>query len=125
MERDAVIVAGFGYRGGATCESLRSALEKAGGDCRPHLLATLDSKARLLERLASVLSLPLAAVTPEDIAGRPTLTCSAASLSAHGTGSVAEAVALAAAGANARLLAPRVVSEDRMATCALAEGEDP
>ena len=34
----------------------------------------------------------------------------------------AEAAALAAAGPGARLLGPRVVSADRMATCALAEG---
>jgi len=42
-----------------------------------------------------------------------------------GVGSVAEAVALVAAGRNARLVATRVVSQDRTATAAIAEGEGP
>ncbi|MCP1313705.1 cobalamin biosynthesis protein, partial [Halomonas sp. 707D7] len=45
---------------------------------------------------------------------------------AFGTGSVAEAAALLAAGHGARLVAPRLISNDRKATAALAvalEGE--
>ncbi|HRO16470.1 MAG TPA: hypothetical protein PLL33_15800, partial [Paracoccus sp. (in: a-proteobacteria)] len=42
---------------------------------------------------------------------------------AHGTGSVAEAVALAAAGPGARITTRRVVSPDRSATCAIAQAD--
>jgi cobalt-precorrin 5A hydrolase len=42
-----------------------------------------------------------------------------------GTGSIAEAAALAAAGPRARLIATRVVSRDRTATAAIAEGDGP
>jgi cobalt-precorrin 5A hydrolase len=41
-----------------------------------------------------------------------------------GTGSVAEASALAAAGPGARLLGPRVISGDGLATAAIAERKD-
>jgi len=43
----------------------------------------------------------------------------------RGCGSVAEAVALAAAGAGGRLLVTRHMSPDRTATCAIAQGENP
>ena len=39
------------------------------------------------------------------------------------SGSLAEAAALAALAPGARLIAPRVTSEDGMATCAIAEGD--
>jgi cobalt-precorrin 5A hydrolase len=42
-----------------------------------------------------------------------------------GVGSLAEAVALVAAGRNARLVSSRVVSQDRTATAAIAEGDGP
>ena len=44
----------------------------------------------------------------------------AADFKYYRAGSVAEAAALAAAGPGARLLAPRMISADRMASCALA-----
>jgi cobalt-precorrin 5A hydrolase len=83
----------------------------------------LSRKAAHLAPLARKLDLPLIPV--EAIAGIPTPTQSAASLAAHGTGSVAEAAALAAAGPDARLIARRIVSPDRLATCALAESPTP
>ena len=52
-----------------------------------------------------------------------TLTHSAQSMAAMNVHSVAEAAALAAAGPNARLLAPRIAVGP--VTCALAEGENP
>ncbi|MGN8000079.1 cobalamin biosynthesis protein [Sphingomonas sp. 22176] len=112
-----MIVAGFGYRSGATAASLRSALllAQAGAPPVTHV-ATLADKAPLLEALG----LPIIAV--EAVAGITTPTRSAASFAAHGTGSVAEAAALAAAGAGGRLRVSRQISPDRMATCAIAEG---
>ncbi|WP_019833055.1 cobalamin biosynthesis protein [Sphingomonas sp. PR090111-T3T-6A] len=118
-----MIVAGFGYRSGADLASLRDALAMASAQTRPvDALAGPRSKASLLARLAEALALPLIVLEPEALAGMATPTRSAASLAAHGTGSVAEASALVAAGAGARLLTPRHISPDRLATCALAEG---
>ncbi|QEW22011.1 Cobalamin biosynthesis protein CbiG [Marinibacterium anthonyi] len=122
MGRRAVIVAGFGFREGAGVESLADALAAAGGPA-PEALATLPGKADhpAFAALAHRLALPVRAAAPD---GRATLTQSPASLAIHGTGSVAEATALAAAGAHARLLGPRAVSFDRMATCAIAVGDN-
>jgi cobalt-precorrin 5A hydrolase len=85
-------------------------------------LAGPRSKARLLTELAEALVLPFIPLAPEALAGVPTPTHSPASLAAYGTGSVAEASALVAAGAGACLLSPRHISPDRLATCALAQG---
>lgn len=118
-----MIVAGFGFRKGASLASLQAAMALAQrGGPRVTLLATVADKAEALEPLAAVLELPLATIRQEDLAILTTLTRSAASLSARGTGSMAEACALAAAGPGARLLGPRDVSPDRMATCAIAQG---
>ncbi|MEM8578193.1 MAG: cobalamin biosynthesis protein [Pseudomonadota bacterium] len=117
-----MIVAGFGFRSAAQTASLRDALARTGGT--PNLLATAADKASsaAFTALGAELSLPTRGVDP---AGQHTLTQSAASQAARGTGSVAEASALAAAGPGARLLGRRVISADRQATCALAIGAAP
>lgn len=117
-----MIVAGFGFRKDATLASFQSALQSAGAG---HIdaLATLNHKAGQLAPLAELLSLPLIPLDPAQLVKQETLTNSRASLAAYGTGSVAEAAALAAAGEGARLLAPRSHAADRLATCALAEGK--
>lgn len=118
-----MIVAGFGFRSGAALSSLRAALDEAQQQSPPVThLATAADKLPALAPLAQALGLPLAGVMPEAMARVSTLTRSAASRAARGTGSVAEASALAAAGTGARLLAPRHISADRMAACAIAEG---
>ena len=118
-----MIVAGFGFRSDATTASLQAALDLAQIAGRPVThLATIEDKAAPLAELARRLALPLIAVAPEHIVGLATPTRSLASQAARGAGSVAEACALAAAGPGAHLLAPRSISHDRMATCALAEG---
>ncbi len=61
---------------------------------------------------------------PGALAAQPVLTRSERVAERFGTGSVAEAAALAAAGPGARLVAPRVVSTDGMATAAIAERTD-
>jgi cobalt-precorrin 5A hydrolase len=120
VERDAVIVAGFGFRGAATVDSLRSALALAGG--APDALAAPEdmADAPCLRELAEALRLPVLAVGPDALAAADTVTASARIRASRGTGSVAEAAALAAAGDGARLLGPRSVSEDRRAACAIA-----
>lgn len=118
-----MIVAGFGFREAAEEGSLRAALALAQEEHpTASALAAPQDKAHRLLPLANALGLPLIAVTAAEMEAIPTLTQSPASLAARRTGSVAEAVALAAAGPDARLLGPRHVSPDRMATCALAQG---
>lgn len=120
-------VAGFGFRAGATLESLRSALHRAsnGSVISITALATAADKAHhpALLALARELTLPLLAVPLAQL----TESSAAAALAAHsriperyGARSLAESSALAAAGQGAQLLAPRAVSADKMATAALA-----
>ncbi len=118
-----MIVAGFGFRGAATEASLLAAL----GEARPQALAAPEDKAAApcLAALSRRLRLPVIPVPPGALLAVTTLTHSPRVQEKRGTGSVAEAAALAAAGPKARLLGPRTVSPDRMATCALAERKDP
>lgn len=122
------VVAGFGFRNGATLDSLRDALARAAGPA-PVALVTAAGKEThpALIALGDALNLPVFAVTPARLAQKQTLTHSAASQAAYGTGSVSEAAALAIAGENAQLFGPRAVSADGMATCAIASilPEDP
>lgn len=118
-----MIVAGFGFRTEATVESLHDAFDLA-ATIRPDALATLADKVHKLSGLAQALGLPVVAVSAENAAAQNTLTHSQASYNVRNTGSVAEACALAAAGPGAKLLANRIVSGDRLATCALAVRDD-
>ncbi|GAC1536680.1 MAG: cobalamin biosynthesis protein [Ramlibacter sp.] len=129
-----MMVAGFGFRAGATLASLRAALGQAVAECGfaqlPSaalvLIATAQNKAGApcLQALAATLNLPICAVTSAQIASTATLTESALVRAWRNTGSVAEAAALAAAkkyaDGEARLLHRRAVSPDRLATCAIA-----
>lgn len=120
-----MIAAGFGFRASATPDSLADALARTGG--APSVLATAEDKARTpaFRTFAQGLGRPVLGIDPAVLAAQTTLTQSAASRAARASGSVAEAAALAAAGPGARLLGPRAVSGDGMATCALAEGASP
>ena len=122
-----MIVAGFGFRGAATVASLGDALSKVRGDAAPTHLAAPDDKvgAACFVALAGELGLPVIGVSAGMISATPTPTHSAAAARWRCAGSVAEAAALAAAGAGAQLLAPRSVSADRLATCAIAIGGAP
>jgi cobalt-precorrin 5A hydrolase len=124
MERDAVIVAGFGCRAGASPASLRAALDLAlsGGPWAPAALAAPADRIALLAPLASTLGVPAIPVPDATLATIDTPTRSPAVLATRGVGSVAEAAALAACGADPILLTPRQISPDRMATCAIARG---
>ena len=118
-----VIVAGFGFRASADVAALEAALASAQrGLPRVTALAVPDDKYALAAALAGALRLPLIRVDPVALRAALPATRSAASLAARGTGSVAEAAALAAAGPGARLLTHRHISPDRRATCAIAEG---
>ncbi len=116
--------AGFGFRATADVSALREALAAAGGSAGLCVLATITSKADAESMLAlgRELGLPVRVIGSEAIAGIRTATGSARVRALYGTGSVAEAAALAAAGPGARLIARRAVSRDGRATAAIAEG---
>lgn len=118
-------VAGLGFRPDVTVDSLREVVAAVGGANGLAALATVSDKAgtAVLELLARELGLPIKAVPADVLAGVTTLTQSELIKSRFGTGSVAEAAALAVAGRRARLISPRTVSRDRMATAAIAEGD--
>ncbi len=120
-----MIVAGFGFRSETTLDALRDALAQAGGPEGVTHLATLAAKAADLESLGHELGLPVIALAPDVLSAQPTFTRSDRVQALYGTGSVAEAAALAAAGPGARLCRPRAVSADGTATAAIAEGDSP
>ena len=116
-------VAGIGYRDGAPPEALHEVLalaEAAGG--RVDALATLAEKVAGVQALADRRGLPVLAV---EVAGVQTPTQSPRILAMHGTGSVAEAAALVAAGPGAGLIVARITAHGGMATCAIAETRGP
>ncbi|WP_299965098.1 cobalamin biosynthesis protein [uncultured Roseobacter sp.] len=121
-----MIVAGFGFRKEASEASLEDAYARACKSVEPVLLATADDKAvaKVFRLFAEAMELPVKAVPPDVLREQTTTTQSAASRKSHGTGSVAEAAALAAAGKGARLLTVRQTSADKLATCALAIKEE-
>ncbi|MBR0868884.1 cobalamin biosynthesis protein [Bradyrhizobium tropiciagri] len=118
-------VAGVGFRRDASAASLRDALVAAGGTDGVAAIATVNDKADApaLTSLARDLGLPIRGVAAARLAGIETVTQSELIDAMFGTGSIAEAAALAAAGRSARLISARAVSQDRMATAAIAEGD--
>lgn len=117
-----MIVAGFGFRSKTSLAALQDALSRAGGPDGVTHLATLATKARDLEPLGRHLGLPILALAPELLHGAATASYSDRVAALHGTGSVAEAAALAGAGSGARLRGPRAISADGTATAAIAVG---
>ncbi|CUH98010.1 cobalamin biosynthesis protein [Leisingera aquaemixtae] len=123
-------VAGIGFRSTATAADLQAALALTGE--RVDAVASIAEKAETpaMQEFARSIGLPVIALQEQDIAGEQTLTCSPRIKARFGTGSLAEAAALAGArhgvdGARARLLAPRVVTADGLATAAIAERLEP
>ena len=117
-----MIVAGFGFSTQATTDSFADALAQHAD--APDALATLTEKADSLKAFADAMNLAVIAVTHDQAAVQKTHTQSVRSNTEKGTPSVAEATALAAAGPGARLISTRTISQDRMATCAIARGPD-
>lgn len=114
-------IAGIGFREAAQVESLLDALARAGAaDLRHIALPEVKARHQAAMQL-SRLGYHLHPVSAAALTAPATLTDSAASRAAHGTGSVSEACALAAIGPGARLIAPRAISADGMATAAIAQ----
>ena len=115
-----MIVAGFGMRADVTEASLQDALDQTG--YAPDAIATVADKAEFVafQTFARAQTLPIQTVSQDSIDQAQTHTQSLASLQHRGTGSVAEAAALIVAGTGATLLSTRKISNDRLATCAIA-----
>ena len=112
-------VAGFGFRKAAGLDSLLAALGLAGG--KVDALATVEGKSEGLTELGMCLNLPVIAVPQSRLSQRQG---SDRVRQLYGTGSVAEASALAAAGVGAVLVVGRVTSPDGMAVVAIAQVQD-
>ena len=124
-----MIVAGFGFRSSATHASLLDALAKAAGaqegcGLQPTHVAVPADKAETASLRIAVgnLNVPLISVCAAELERVETPTQSAHVRARRGVGSIAEAVALAAAGEGAALAGPRCISSDRLAVCAIAFG---
>lgn len=116
-------VAGIGFRKDAPLSALRAVLaeaERLGGPVNG--IATIQGKAdsAVLVALARERGLPISSVA---VAGVVTPTQSERVQAMHGTGSVAEAAALVAAGQGSIITVRRVSSVDGMATAAIAESK--
>lgn len=128
MDREkAVIVAGVGFSAAAQADEIadlvRAALACAGA--RADRLATAEARAALpaFAEAARLLGLPGEAIPPAVMrATTGVVSCSARAQAAHDVGSVAEAAALAAAGAGATLLVARIAGA--RVTCALARSRE-
>ncbi|MBE1293732.1 MAG: precorrin methylase [Rhodobacteraceae bacterium] len=117
-----MIVAGFGFRASATRDSLHDAFTLT-AVAKVDAIATPADKAqsKTLQAFAKKLDLPILEIDASAMQSMATRTQSSKVHEKRGTGSVAEACALAAL-ANATLAIPRVISTDRLATCAIAKG---
>ncbi|KIC30702.1 cobalamin biosynthesis protein [Leisingera sp. ANG-M6] len=123
-------VAGIGFRSAATAADLQAALALTGAQVDALASVAEKAGAPAMQEFARSIGLPVIALENQDIAGEQTLTCSPRIKARFGTGSLAEAAALAGArhgvpGAQSRLLAPRVVTADGLATAAIAERLEP
>ncbi|MFW8594910.1 cobalamin biosynthesis protein [Cribrihabitans neustonicus] len=123
-------VAGIGFRRSATAADLQAALALTGEQVDAVASIAEKAAAPAMLEFARAAGLPVIALKNQDIAGEQTLTCSPRIKARFGTGSLAEAAALAGArhgapGAGSRLLAPRVVTADGLATAAIAERLEP
>lgn len=117
-------VAGLGFKRDVTLASLREVLLAVGSVDDLAAVATVSDKAEIaaFKSLAGELNVPIKTIPADVLAGVMTPTQSKLVKEKFGAGSVAEAVALVAAGPGARLISARVVSQDRTATAAIAEG---
>ena len=120
-------VVGIGFRAAADVTSLQDAFAQilvASKETQIDAVVSEAAKARapVFRAFAQALGVPGLGISQTDLAQMITPTQSQRIQDQFGTGSLAEAAALAAAGPNARLVVERVVSTDGMATAALAEG---
>lgn len=116
-------IAGLGFRSSVTPASLADALGQIDADVDQ--IAVLESKAQIagFACFAQTTALSVITLREADIKDIATPTQSTRVYARFGTGSVAEALAIAAARryGSARLVCPRYITADGSATAALAE----
>ena len=117
-----MIVAGLGFRKGVSAQSLRAALALVPP---ADLLATAEGKEAEpgLQDLAAELRMKIKAI-PRDLLAAQGIDGPARTKALYGTGSVAAAAALVAAGPGARLVVARQKGPDGMCVVAVAEGRE-
>ena len=123
-----MIFIGLGFRKAVTIKSFENLIHQV-----YHLtelpgpikaLATLDTKALdpALQEFATAKRIILIPVSLENLKRQIPPTQSPAAQAAYGLGSIAEAAALSAAGDGSYLIFKRLISNDKMSTCAFAKG---
>lgn len=110
-------VAGIGCRENTSAETLDALVRLALPLDR---LATLVDREAVIAPVAAAFGLHLSLWSRDALLGVDTPTSSRRIVARFGTGSVAEALALVAAGRGARMIRRRIVSHDRQATLAIA-----
>ena len=118
-------IAGIGFRDGATLASIRDALALAGAADVTRLALPARKAGQPLCDALQAAGYDLTWVTDAALSAQATPTQSAIARKYYNTGCVPEAAALAALGPTARILTPRVISTDTLATAALATTGDP
>jgi cobalt-precorrin 5A hydrolase len=126
---EAMLACGIGCRRGASASDIEAAIDaaRAASQCGDKIAIVATETSKLdepgLREAARRLGAALVAydIDALESQSRSVLTISAAVQRHKGVSSVAEAAALLAAGANARLLGPRAAVQT--ATCALAVGD--
>lgn len=127
---EAVIVAGLGFRRAILASQIDAAIDAAlraalliDGQLTRIAAPTGKAAEPAVVDVAAARGLPLVSISQNalEAASLGALTRSARAMAAMNVHSVAEAAALAAAGLNARLLAPRIAVGP--VTCALAQGD--
>ena len=128
MELQVMIFVGLGFRKAVTPQSFEDLLYQVFDLTELpgpiEALATLDTKAfyPALQKFVAARKVTLIPVPMANLQRQITPTQSSAAQAAYGLGSIAEAAALAAAGNGSSLIFKRIISNDKLATCALAKG---
>ena len=119
----ATVIAGIGLRASAGVADLEALLARAPATVAA--IATLAAKSDhpALAALIAKTGLPLVALAPSALDGIATPTRSPDQIRRFGTGSLAEACALVAAGPHSRLSSPRILCPQGRATIAFAFAE--
>lgn len=123
MAGDSMKIAGIGFRDEAVSGSLLDALARLGAADIARIALPARKRGHALCAALEARGYRLLWIADAELAAIDTPTRSPIALRHYGTGSVAEAAALVAArahAADARLIVPRVISADRLASAALA-----
>lgn len=117
-----MIIAGFGFRASVTAAGLRALL----GDAQVDGLAVVADKAHhpALAGLVQNTGKPLFVIALRELSCDRAQTPAPHQPERYGIMSLAETVALAAAGPSATLTHPRIIAADGTATMALAQGPE-